>query len=363
MADAVSVSLLAGLRERRERGALSAELTSSHARVQTLEDTALSLLDCVHALVLDLEEVGASSVRESLADLRARISGGDTAEHLAAHLGETRARTLEFAEAEREHLARRDAELRDIIKVLTDGLAAISAGSATYHRQILDAGARFEAASRLSDLQRVRAAITTEVTSLRTAVTERQAADSELTASLRAEVAQLRTKIEVANHAARVDALTGAANRGAFDEELARRTNLAASDGPSFALLLADIDHFKSINDTYGHPIGDRVLHALVTFLRDRVRKDDMIARWGGEEFAVLLPGATARVALGKAKTLVEQLARSEWSIDPTRKIRFTMSVGVTAWRADDTTATIVERVDKALYAAKHGGRNRAVKG
>ena len=357
------MSLFAGLRERRERGELSVELTSSRSRVQALEDTALSLLDCVQALVLDLEEIGASTVRESLAGLRGRISCGDAPEHLADHLATTRSLTLTFADDEREHLANRDAELRHIIKILTDGLAAISAGSAAYHRQILDTGARFEAASRLSDLQRVRAAITTEVSSLRSAVTERQAADSELTASLRAEVAQLRSKIEVANIAARVDALTGAANRGAFDEELARRCTLAASGGVGFALLLADIDHFKSINDTYGHPIGDRVLHALVTFLRDRVRRDDMIARWGGEEFAVLLPSATARVAYAKAKALVEQLSGSDWSIDPTRKIRFTMSIGATAWRPSDTPESIVERTDRALYAAKHGGRNRAAKG
>ncbi len=357
------MSLLAGLRERRERGALSIELTTSRSRVQVLEDTALSLLDCVQALILDLEEVGASTVRESLAGLRGRISGGGAPEHLADHLATARSLTLELADAEREHLANRDAELRDIIKILTDGLAAISSGSAAYHRQILDTGTRFEAASRLSDLQRVRAAITTEVSSLRSAVTERQAADTKLTASLRAEVAQLRSRIEVANHAARVDALTGAANRGAFDEELARRCALASSGGVTFALLLADIDHFKSINDTYGHPIGDRVLHALVTFLRDRVRRDDMIARWGGEEFAVLLPSATARVAYTKAKALVDQLADSDWSVDPTRKIRFTMSVGVTAWRHGDAPETIVERADRALYAAKHSGRNRASKG
>jgi len=317
----------------------------------------------VQALVLDFEEVGASSVRESLAGLRGRIHAGDTTENLATDLAATRSLTLEFADAEREHLAKRDAELRDIIKVLGDGLAEISMGSAAYHRQILDTGARFEAASRLADIQRVRAAITTEVSSLRTAVTERQAADSQLTASLRAEVAQLRSKIEVANHAARIDTLTGAANRGAFDEELARRCTLAASGGIGFALLLADIDHFKTINDTYGHPIGDRVLHALVTFLRDRVRRDDMIARWGGEEFAVLLPSATARVAFSKAKDLVQQLAISDWTIDSARKIGFTMSVGVTAWRTSDTPEALVERADKALYAAKHGGRNRAARG
>jgi diguanylate cyclase (GGDEF)-like protein len=108
--------------------------------------------------------------------------------------------------------------------------------------------------------------------------------------------------------------------------------------------------------------VGDRVLHALVTFLRDRVRRDDMIARWGGEEFAVLLPGASVRVAFGKAKTLVSELAESDWTIDQARTLRFTASIGVTAWSAGDEPGALLERVDQALYAAKRGGRNRAMK-
>ncbi|MGE0401749.1 MAG: diguanylate cyclase [Kofleriaceae bacterium] len=357
------MSLIAGLRERRERGALSMELSSSRTRVATLEETALSLVDCVQALVLDIEEIGAAEVRDALGTLRGRIRAGDEAAHVAENLAVARRATLAFADAERAHLADRDAELQRIIAVLTDGLAAIAKGTAAYHRQMLDTGSRFEAAGKLSDLVKVRAAITTEVRTLREVVTERQVADAKVTQDLKTEVEHLRTKVEKATHAARVDPLTQAANRAAFDEELARRCTTAASGGEGFALLLADIDHFKSINDTHGHPVGDRVLNALVTFLRDRVRRDDMIARWGGEEFAVLLPGASLRVAFAKAKTLVEELAVSDWTIDQARTLRFTASFGVTAWGAGDEPAAMIERVDQALYAAKRGGRNRAVKG
>jgi len=357
------VNLIAGLRERRERGALSIELAGSRSRVQVLEDAAVAMLDCVQALVLDIDEIGAPEVREELTKLRGRIKSGDDAARMADALAVTRHATLEFAEAERLHLEDRDTELRNIIQVLTDGLAGISSGAAAYHKQILDTGARFEAASRLSDLVRVRAAITTEVSSLRTAVTARQVADTKATAALRAEIEQLRTSVESATNAAKVDALTQAANRGAFDDELARRCTLAASGGETFSLLMVDIDHFKRINDTYGHQTGDRVLQALVTFLRDRVRKGDMIARWGGEEFAVVLPSASLRVAFAKAKTCVAQLEEADWTIDQARKLQFTASIGVTAWKEGDAPEHVVERADKALYAAKHGGRNRAVKG
>jgi diguanylate cyclase len=363
VADPIGVSLFAGLKERRERGELSVELSSSRTRVQTLEEAALSLVDCVQALVLDIEEIGADEVRDALGTLRGRIRAGDDAGHLVENIAVAKRATLMFAEAERAHLADRDVELQRIIAVLTEGLGAIAKGTAAYHRQMLDTGSRFEAASKLSDLVKVRAAITTEVRALREVVTERQVADAHATAALKAEVETLRTKVEKATHAARVDALTQAANRAAFDEELARRCALAESSGEGFALILADIDHFKSINDTHGHPVGDRVLHALVTFLRDRVRRDDTIARWGGEEFAVLLPGASLRVAYAKAKTLVTQLADSEWTIDQARKLKFTASFGVVAWAAGDAPAAMVERVDQALYAAKRGGRNRAVKG
>jgi len=317
------------------------------------------MLACVEALVLDIEEIGAPALRTSLTQLRSRLSGGDDPDHVAEHVAEAHAATLEFADREREHLENKDAELRRIIRVLGEGLAGITTGAAAYHKQILDTGARFEAASRLADLQRVRAAITTEVQTLRAAVAQRQVADTKVTAGLRAEIETLRSKVETANAAAKTDPLTGAANRGAFDEAL--RT--AFRSRGDFALLLCDIDHFKSINDTYGHPVGDRVLQALVTFLRDRVRRDDLLARWGGEEFAVLLPNASARGAHAKAKALVAELAVTDWTIDAAKKLRFSISIGVVARHHDDDPTTIVERVDRCLYAAKHGGRNRAVKG
>jgi diguanylate cyclase len=361
----VAMGLLAGLRNRRTLGELSVELSSARTRVQVLEEMAAGMLACVQALVLDIEEIGAPELQRSLAGLAGRLQAGDDPDAIGDDLARCRRDTLDFAEAERRHLETRDAELRQIISVLTEGLATVSSGAAAYHRRLLDNGARFEAAARLSDLVKMRSTITSEVGALRTAVAERKQAEAQATAVLHGEIERLRAKVESATHAASVDPLTQAANRAAFDQAIARRCELAAAGGEGFALLLADIDHFKKINDTHGHRTGDRVLHALVTFLRDRVRRDDLIARWGGEEFAVLLMGAGARPAHAKAKALVGQLEDCDWTIDAAddaRKLKFTMSIGVTAFQPDDTPETMVERADRALYAAKHGGRNRAVK-
>jgi diguanylate cyclase len=356
------VSLLAGLRERRNLGELSVELASSNSRVQVLEEMATALLGCVSALVLDIEELDAPRLRGDLDKLAGRLtSGGDPAE-LADDVAHCRRETLDFAELERRHLDTRDAELRRIVSVLTDGLAAVSSGSAGYHQRLLETSAKFEAASKLRDLVDVRAAITQQVTALRSAVAERQQQESVLTSKLRTEIDHLKEKVARAREDARTDPLTKATNRAAFDEELARRCALAASGSEGFALLMVDIDHFKQINDTYGHPVGDRVLSALVSYLRDRVRRDDMVARWGGEEFAVILPGANRRVAHTKARGLVESLAKADWAVDASKRLRFTISIGVVAWQTGDTPETVVARGDEALYAAKRAGRNRATK-
>lgn len=101
------------------------------------------------------------------------------------------------------------------------------------------------------------------------------------------------------------------------------------------------------------------MLTAFVGFLRARVRETDMVARCGGEEFGVILPGATLRPALRKARKMIEELAHSDWEVDPTTKLRFTASMGIAEWQSGDEPASLIARVDKALYRSKHEGRNR----
>jgi diguanylate cyclase len=353
------MSLLAGLRERRERGELSVDLEAARTRVHALETVATTMLGCVRALVLDFDELGATELKDGLTKLNAQLRSGAKTKQLIEDAGHHHTEILKYADREREYLDHRDAELRRIIQVLGDGLASVSSGAAAYHRRLLDNSKRLEAASRLSDLVKMRASITAEVAVLRSAVAERQAEEQTATKALQSEIEQLRQNVAQARDEARTDPLTGAANRGAFDEELARRCELAASGHQSFALVFADIDHFKQINDTYGHPVGDRVLTAFVGFLRARVRAGDVIARCGGEEFGVILPGATLRPALRKARRMLGELARSDWAVDPVTKLRFTASMGVATWRDGDDPVALVQRVDRALYRSKHEGRNR----
>ena len=338
------------------------DLDTARVRVAALEGIAATLLGCVRALVLDVDELGAPDLKAGLSALAVQLRAGGDPGELTDEISRQHTSVLAFADRGREYLLRRDAELHRIIQVLSDGLAGVSQGAAAYHRRLLDNGTRLEAVSRLSDLVRMRAAITVEVAGLRTAVAERQAEEHTEAKALRSEIEVLRRNVAQAQNEARTDPLTGAANRGAFDEELARRCALATAGQGSFALVFADIDHFKKINDTFGHPVGDRVLTAFVGFLRARVRSTDLIARCGGEEFGVILPGAALRPALKKARKLIDDLANSDWAVDQATKLKFTVSMGVVAWQDGDDAAALVERVDRALYRSKQDGRNRASK-
>lgn len=168
---------------------------------------------------------------------------------------------------------------------------------------------------------------------------------------------QQQAALEQARREATHDPLAGLANRRALDTALAERI-LA---GRPFVLLLVDIDHFKRINDTYGHPTGDHVLRELARLLARRVRDSDTVARFGGEEFAMLLPDTTLskgeRIA-EKVRTAVERHALRR-NTDPERTIHITASVGVAEYQPGERTSDLLDRADVALYRAKHNGRNR----
>ena len=149
-----------------------------------------------------------------------------------------------------------------------------------------------------------------------------------------------------------VDALTGVGNRRRFDADLA-----TASTGPTVALFIADIDHFKQVNDVHGHPAGDALLRAVAMVLREGVRPADSVYRFGGEEFCVLLPGATLDEAAEVAERVRQDLAARTFDVGTATPLGVTASFGVAFGGGDG--ADLLARADAALYEAKHGGRNR----
>jgi diguanylate cyclase (GGDEF)-like protein len=157
------------------------------------------------------------------------------------------------------------------------------------------------------------------------------------------------------------DSLTGIWNRAVIVEMLDRELNRAGREGHPLAVMLADLDHFKEINDTHGHLAGDLVLRQAVRRLQGELRPYDGIGRYGGEEFLLVLPGCDELATLRLGERLREAVAR-EPVIPIDSLIQVTVSLGAVCWRGSDGDAmTVLHRADEALYQAKHAGRNRVV--
>jgi diguanylate cyclase (GGDEF)-like protein len=156
------------------------------------------------------------------------------------------------------------------------------------------------------------------------------------------------------------DGLTGLYNRRAFNELLsASIANEDRRPGGSLGLVLLDLDHFKKLNDTYGHLAGDAALRSVARLLGQHLRKGDQAARYGGEEFVVILPGSDEERAQGAAERLRAALQKHRFVFEGAR-IPLTASLGVAVWPADGKEPeALLGAADRALYAAKQGGRNR----
>jgi diguanylate cyclase (GGDEF)-like protein len=158
---------------------------------------------------------------------------------------------------------------------------------------------------------------------------------------------------------ATTDGLTGLTNHRAFQERLAQLHALAERTNHKYAIILTDIDHFKSINDTYGHPIGDQVLKRVATVFAGRARKVDIVARYGGEEFVIVLPDTDGDGAVLFANRLREEVADLALTSEH-GNFKITISMGVAEFPADGRERlALIERADQALYYCKEHGRNR----
>lgn len=155
-----------------------------------------------------------------------------------------------------------------------------------------------------------------------------------------------------------IDPLTDCANRRGFFQMLAPWMSLARRPGPPTALVLFDLDQFKRVNDSYGHPAGDVVLRTLLEACKRQLRDSDQLARLVGVEFAILLPRTSQEDAAMVAERMRAAIAASRVKIDRAM-VSLTASFGVTAIRADDSSVTLLARADEALRSAKEGGRNR----
>jgi diguanylate cyclase len=179
----------------------------------------------------------------------------------------------------------------------------------------------------------------------------------------RSQVAALRSKLVEAQAIGMRDSLTSLSNRRSFDSNLAKEISEARAQGTEMCLMMGDLDHFKKVNDNYGHPFGDRVLKYFAELLLKHIKDGDIAARLGGEEFAVILPQTTLESATRLTDQIRNRLEAQQWMNAQSGQLfsKITASFGIVRLGENDDCETLVKRADTMLYEAKRAGRNRII--
>ena len=179
---------------------------------------------------------------------------------------------------------------------------------------------------------------------------------------LEAETEELRQKVSTHSLQALTDTLTGIPNRYAYEERLNQEYTRWKRYNQPLSLMIVDIDNFKHINDKYGHRAGDKALRIIANQLKKMTRETDLIARYGGDEFVLLLPETTSKGAMRIADKLLDAIENCAFHFRE-KKVTITISCGISEFREGDTPADAFERADQALYRSKHRGRNQSHSG
>ncbi|HJL15027.1 MAG TPA: GGDEF domain-containing protein [Sandaracinaceae bacterium LLY-WYZ-13_1] len=250
--------------------------------------------------------------------------------------------------------------IKRCVAEIIETLGQLAEDEADHGAQLGAIRARLETAEEIGDLEQLREALLAQVGTLVEAATSREGAVREaLGAAQQSQqrARELEAALTDAEAQARTDALTGLGNRRALSDAVAD----AASRPGDTGVILLDLDHFKAINDRWGHAVGDGVLRHLARLLRGELRGDDQAFRVGGEEIVVLLPDGTWQGTRATAERLRARLERTPVPVGGDLRVAATMSVGLSLWAAGADFEAVLEEADQALYRAKRAGRNRVV--
>ncbi|WFU77493.1 GGDEF domain-containing protein [Bradyrhizobium sp. CIAT3101] len=246
-------------------------------------------------------------------------------------------------------------EIDDVVEVLSEALGVTS----SYDASLSGAAKDLSLAKKADQLQSI-------IESLLRSTSDMRESNKTLEDRLilaKNEISNLQQSLEAIRAESLTDPLTGLGNRKYFDRMIGMAVQSALASGEPLSLLLFDIDHFKSFNDSYGHLTGDQVLRLVGLSLKQTIKGQDITARYGGEEFAVVLPNTALRQALTVADHIRRAVMAKELKKKSTGEIlgRVTISVGVSMLKQGDDTETLIDRADACLYAAKRNGRNRVI--
>lgn len=254
-------------------------------------------------------------------------------------------------------------QMKELLAIFIDRLAAFSRSSGHYHEQIEQCAQQLGKATALHEITPVlkEVMVATRAMALDSRVTHGELTDlRQRTEEKQAEMARLQQELDRVSAQARHDTLTGSLNRKGLDEVMERELARARRQGTPLCLALLDVDNFKQINDRLGHDIGDAALIHLADITRQVMRPQDMLGRYGGEEFVLVLPDTTLSQGVEAMQRLQRELSTRIF-LQGSEKVLITFSAGVAEIEADETSTEALRRADQGMYLAKRSGKNRVM--
>ena len=340
------------------------ELKACEEKRRYFQQAIRALLVFIQDFALDLNELDAAGFKDGIRGLSDTFVSDAKPKAIRPVFEKQKKQINTYIQRQKAYLQDSKKELKDIVDLLTQAMVNLDADNQTFNAKIYAQSEKFEKITLLDDIKKIKRTLSSEIAVLRETVQEKKSQDRRRIEKLSAKVSTLDQELQQVKQASMRDGLTDVFNRKAFDhfvQDLIERNMVSKTP---FSLLMVDIDNFKRINDTYGHPVGDRVLVAMAQKCTQFVRGEDMVARYGGEEFMIVLRGASLRNATKKAKQICKEIAATRYALDGARSgqvLAVTVSIGVSAYRHGDRIDDITERADQSLYQAKRNGKNQAV--
>jgi diguanylate cyclase (GGDEF)-like protein len=317
------------------------------------------LLDLLAEMSPESEVLDTLGFRKDLEEFAARIEEAQDERALERVAAECAARCSEYYRKAQDLATERDTELTALVGVVEQLVATVVGDAAAMDEQLANSSDRLGKVLELNDLRILKRRLSLEVTTLKRVIDEQREQHERQRDKMTSEVGKLQKRLVRAKEEATLDGLTRVGNRARFDRALRSWVNQHKQNGQSFVLAMVDLDNFKDVNDRCGHQAGDKVLVDTAAVLTSAVRPSDVVARYGGDEFGVMLAGMPLANAEPRFRQVLSELltlkipAPSAGGAAPV----LSASIGITEFDSADTPADILGRADRALYDAKNAGK------
>lgn len=339
-----------------------AETASEEQRLKFMIQAIRVLLVCIKQLNHLPPEVEDQRYRNAIDQFNEAVGQEHALPGLQKSFVSCRTALLAHSQVEKHYLKKKEMELREIISVLVRNFTVFSEENSGNLSELERCTEQLEVARNLDDLSTVRKVLAGQVDLMRKKLVQQRQQQGLMLSQMNEQITVLNTNLGRSEKAAMTDALTGAGNRRGLERAIKQRIDDAVMNNNRFAVLMWDVDNFKSLNDKFGHLVGDGVLKTLVKQCYRMIRGGDYVGRYGGEEFVIILEDVDLKMAGRRGRDIVKTIASLDImlnGISRAHRVQSTISMGVTEFRAGDSMESLLERADKSLYRAKQSGKNR----